>query len=80
MMAAGIKQDPGQYGTVEPQQHPTWAQQVSAGLAGLRAEDPASVPTVIYASRTHSQLKQVMGELEGTTYRHAPTSQKFGMQ
>ena len=68
-LAGGAK---GQHGTVEPSlKHPSWAQQVRAGLAGLRAEDPAAVPTVIYASRTHSQLKQVMGELEGTTYRRA---------
>lgn len=53
------------------QPHKSWAQLMSAGLAGLRAEDPAALPTIIYASRTHSQLKQVMGELESTGYKCA---------
>ena len=44
---------------------------MSAGLAGVRAEDPSALPTIIYASRTHSQLKQVMGELESTGYQCA---------
>lgn len=53
------------------QPHKSWAQLMSAGLAGVRAEDPSALPTIIYASRTHSQLKQVMGELESTGYQYA---------
>ena len=38
------------------------------GLEVMRdAERP--LPTIIYASRTHSQLAQVMGELSSSGYR-----------
>lgn len=42
----------------------TWAESLTEA-AGLTAP----LPTIIYSSRTHSQLSQVMGELRNTAYR-----------
>ena len=41
---------------------------IKEGFAALKAAE-APLPTIIYASRTHSQLAQVMGELRNTAYR-----------
>lgn len=44
----------------------------AASLAALSASTenkPRRVPTILYASRTHSQLSQVVRELRGTRYR-----------
>jgi regulator of telomere elongation helicase 1 len=44
--------------------------------AGPSKAPPARVPTIIYASRTHSQLSQVVRELRNTRYR--PTHAVLG--
>ena len=36
------------------------------------ARPPESAPPIIYTSRTHSQLAQVISELKRTSYRHEP--------
>ena len=55
----------------------SWAAMMKDGLELMQdAERP--LPTIIYASRTHSQLAQVMGELNSSGYRcsspHGSTS------
>lgn len=35
----------------------------------LSQSEPSNLPTIIYASRTHSQLRQVIQELKRTNYR-----------
>ena len=53
------------------QQHQSWADKLKEGYAELKAEGTVGVPTIVYSSRTHSQLAQVMKELRNTSYRYA---------
>lgn len=53
------------------QQVQTWAEKLKEGYAELKTEGVVSLPTIVYSSRTHSQLAQVMKELRNTTYRLA---------
>ena len=46
-----------------------WAERMKEGMAELRAEGGLRPPTIIYSSRTHSQLAQVMRELRNTAYK-----------
>ena len=55
-------------GIVE-QPHQSWSDKLKEGYAELRAEGTVGVPTIVYSSRTHSQLAQVMKELRNTSYR-----------
>lgn len=51
------------------QKFKTWAESLKEGYAELRANEPVKVPCIIYSSRTHSQLAQVMKELKSTSYK-----------
>lgn len=47
----------------------TWAQSMKAGYAETQLAGDVRHPPLIYSSRTHSQLAQVMRELKRTSYR-----------
>ncbi|DBB06555.1 TPA: Regulator of telomere elongation helicase 1 [Trebouxia sp. C0004] len=47
----------------------SWSDKLKEGYAELKAEGTVGVPTIVYSSRTHSQLAQVMKELRNTSYR-----------
>ena len=55
-------------GDAQGSEDQSWAAKMKNGLELMRdAERP--LPTIIYASRTHSQLAQVMRELNSSGYR-----------
>ena len=54
----------------------TQSSSLQPNQAGPNKAAPARVPTIIYASRTHSQLSQVVRELRNTRYR--PTHAVLG--
>ena len=47
----------------------TWAESMKAGYAEAMLAGDVRQPPLIYSSRTHSQLAQVMRELKRTSYR-----------
>lgn len=51
-----------------------WAESLKEAAASRMFEE---LPTIVYSSRTHSQLAQVMGELRNTGYRSHTHRQKF---
>ena len=52
----------------------SWADKLKEGYADLKAQGVVALPTIVYSSRTHSQLAQVMKELRNTSYRLATCS------
>ncbi|KAA6423773.1 MAG: regulator of telomere elongation helicase 1-like [Trebouxia sp. A1-2] len=51
----------------------SWSDKLKEGYAELKAEGTVAGPTIVYSSRTHSQLAQVMKELRNTSYRPRST-------
>lgn len=47
----------------------SWADQLKAAYAEAQVAGEVRTPPVIYSSRTHSQLAQVIRELKRTSYR-----------
>ncbi|KAK9810499.1 hypothetical protein WJX72_011819 [[Myrmecia] bisecta] len=66
---AAAKPESSNAGEVGLHSTKTWAQSMKEGYAAVKAADPAFLPSIIYSSRTHSQLAQVMRELKGSGYK-----------
>ena len=47
----------------------SWADTMKAGLAAAQLAGDVQQPPLIYSSRTHSQLTQVIRELRRTSYK-----------
>ena len=61
----------GQLGSGETEALCDLKNQLNAGASGTwGGEAGAGVPKIIYASRTHSQLSQVIGELKRSSYSY----------
>ena len=56
-----------QSGEVMVHDRKTWADSMREAAQELSIS--FCPPTIVYSSRTHSQLAQVMGELRNTTYK-----------
>ena len=50
----------------------SWADTMKAGMAAAQLAGEVRQPPLIYSSRTHSQLTQVIRELRRTSYKCDP--------